>query len=144
MARRILNRKDLRADFEASERRKNEDDELEDETEEDASEDEEEEVQPDEVVDAHGEDAEEEEEERPKKRKPARTPKPRSRARSAKVVRLKVVWGVFNNSNQRVAVFDYPQRQEADELAAKLKADKKSLHFVQAVKEPMEEKAEGS
>jgi hypothetical protein len=41
-----------------------------------------------------------------------------------------------------VAKFDYPKRAEAEALAAKLTADKKSTHFVQAVKEPMEEKAE--
>jgi hypothetical protein len=50
---------------------------------------------------------------------------------------------VFNNANQRVAVFNYAQRREADELAAKLKADKKVTHFVQPVKEPLEEKTEG-
>ena len=55
---------------------------------------------------------------------------------------MKVVWGVFNNSNVRVAVFDYNKRKDADELAAKLKSDKKSTHFVQPVKEPMEEKEE--
>ena len=144
MARRILNRKDLRADYDAAERRKGEDDdELEDGAEAETD-DEDAEVEPDEVVTAEAdEEEEEEEEEQPKKRKPAKEPKPRSRARAAKVVRLKVVWGVFNNSNQRVAVFDYPQRKEAEELCAKLKADKKSTHFVQAIKEPMEEKAEG-
>ncbi len=143
MARRILNRKDLRADFEASERRKHEDGELDEDTDDDASDDEEDAVEPDEVVDANADD-EDEEEERPKKRKPAKEPKARSRSRAAKAARLKVVWGVFNNANQRVAVFDYPQRKEAEELAAKLKADKKSLHFVQAVKEPIEEKTAGS
>jgi len=121
MARRILNRKDLRADYDAAERRKGEDeDEPEDDAEAEAD-DEDAEVEPDEVVTAEADD--EEDEERPKKRKPAKEPRPRSRARAAKVVRLKVVWGVFNNANQRVAVFDYPQRKEAEELAAKLKAD---------------------
>jgi hypothetical protein len=142
MARRILNRKDLRADYDAAERRKGEDDDEPEDGAEAEADDEDAEVEPDEVVKAEA-DEEEEEEERPKKRKPAKEPKPRSRARAAKVVRLKVVWGVFNNSNQRVAVFDYRQRKEAEELAAKLKADKNSTHFVQTVKEPMEEKAEG-
>jgi len=141
MARRILNRKDLRADYEAAERRKDEDeepdeDEEQDEDEEDVEVDEEAE----EVVDE-----EEEEEEAPKKRKPAKEPKPKTkpRSRASKITRLKVIWGVFNNSNQRVAVYDYPKRKEADEHAARLTADKKSTHFVQPVKEPMEEKKEG-
>ena len=59
---------------------------------------------------------------------------------SPKITRMKVVWGVFSNSNQRVATFDYPKRKDADDLAAKLTTDKKSTHFVQPVKEPMEEK----
>jgi hypothetical protein len=54
-----------------------------------------------------------------------------------------MVWGVFNNSNVRVATYEYPQRHEAEDHAARLKAEKKSEHFVQPVKEPMEEKKEG-
>lgn len=142
MARRILNRKDLRADYEAAERRKQEDDEDEVEDEE-----EEESEESDEEVEAEAEegDEEEEEEEAPKKKKkaPAKEAKPK-RSRSAKVVRMKVVWGVFNNSNQCVARFDYPKRKEADEHAAKLSAAKNPPQpfFVQPIKEPMEEKKE--
>src|SRR6516165_10340326 len=120
MGRRILNRKDLRADFEAAERR----------GKEEKNEEEEEEA---------------EEEVKPKKRKPAKEPKAKTkpRTRTPKITRMKIVWGVFNNSHQRVAVYDYPERKEADEHAAKLTADKKSTHFVQPVKEPIEEKKEG-
>ena len=141
MARRILNRKDLRADYEAAERRKQEDeDEVDDEEEEtDESEDEVE-------AEDEGEEAEEEEvEEAPKKKKkaPAKPAKPK-RSRAAKVVRMKVVWGVFNNSNQCVAKFDYPKRKDADDHAAKLAAAKTPPQpfFVQPVKEPIEEKKE--
>ena len=55
---------------------------------------------------------------------------------------MSVIWGVFNNSNQRIAAYDYPKRKEADEHAARLTAEKKSTHFVQPVKEPIEEKKE--
>ena len=139
MGRRILNRKDLRADYEAAERRKSETEEVD---EEEAEEDEGEGEVEEEADEA--EDVDEEEEEAPKKRKPVKEPKAKTkpRARTAKVTRMKVVWGVFNNSNQRVAVYDYPKRKEADEHAARLTADKKSTHFVQPVKEPMEEKKE--
>jgi hypothetical protein len=140
MARRILNRKDLRADYEAAERRKGEEDEVEEEEEsEDDDEQGDSDEETEEVVDE-----EEEEEAPPKKRKPAKEPKPKTkpRSRAAKVTRMKVVWGVFNNSNQRVAVYDYPKRKEADDHAARLTADKKSTHFVQPVKEPIEEKKE--
>ena len=156
MARRILNRKDLRADFDAAERRKTDEDEDQEEDEEAEDGDEEEA----EAEDEAGEEDEaeegagdgEDEEELPKKKKPAKAAKPpkppkpvkakTTRTRTPKVVRMKVVWGVFNNSNQRVAVYDYPKRKEADDHAAKLTADKKSTHFVQPVKEPLEEKKE--
>ncbi|MCI0380250.1 MAG: hypothetical protein L0215_21910, partial [Gemmataceae bacterium] len=86
-------------------------------------------------------------EEAPKKKKPKSKPvkpkaKPKSRARTAKVVRMRVVWGVFNNSNQCIATYDYPKRSDADAHAAKLMNDKRSTHFVQPVKEPIEEKKE--
>jgi hypothetical protein len=50
------------------------------------------------------------------------------------VARKRVTWGVFNNSNQLVKEFDYPQRAEAEAHAAKLMAETKSTHFVQPVK----------
>jgi hypothetical protein len=139
MGRRILNRKELRADYEAAEERKRDQGEDEDtENEEEAELEDEEEAETGDADDS-GED-EEGEPEAPKKRKAAaKVAKPR-RARAVKITRMKVVWGVFNNSNQRVAVFEYPQRQEAEEMAAKLRADKKSTHFVQPVKEPIAEK----
>lgn len=142
MAKRILNRKDLRADYEAAERRKREDeDELEDDEEEiDESDDESE-------AEDESDENEEDEEEAPKKKKKKKAavkePRPK-RSRAAKQVRRKVVWGVFNNSNQCVAKFDYPKRKEAEEQAAKLSAAKNPPQpfFVQPVKEEMEEKKE--
>jgi hypothetical protein len=151
MGRRILNRKDLRADFEAAERRKTDDEEVDEEEEEAKDDDDEEEEEEGEAAEGGeepteiDEDEDEEVEEAPKKKKkPVKEvkPKPKSRARAAKVVRMKVVWGVFNNSNQRVAVYEYPKRKEADDHAAKLTADKKSTHFVQPIKEAIEEKKE--
>src|SRR6266851_2868419 len=140
MGRKILNRKEMRADFDAAERKKKED-EVVDETEE-----EDEDESDVEVADADAEAGEDEGEEAPpKKRKAVKPPKPekpvkKTRTRTPKITRLKVVWGVFNNSNQRVATFDYPKRKDADDLAAKLSNDKKTTHFVQPVKEPIEEK----
>lgn len=54
---------------------------------------------------------------------------------------MKLIWGVFSNSNQRVAVFDYPKKKAADEHAEKLTAEKKTggPYYVQPVKEPIEE-----
>jgi hypothetical protein len=140
MAKRILNRKDLRADYDAAERRKVDEEHGEGEEEVETEEDEEEEAEADEEAG----DEDEGEEEAPKKRKPAKAKpaKAKTRSRAAKVTRMKVVWGVFNNANHCVATFDYPRRKEAEEMRDKLTAEKKNTHFVQPVKEPMEEKKE--
>jgi hypothetical protein len=140
---RIRNRLELRAQAEAAERRQaGEETDVEEEEEDEDAEESDEDEAPEEEGAA---DEEEAEEEAPKKKKPAKAAKPKTRTRTPKVVRLKAVWGVFDNSNKRVAVFDYPKRREADEHAAKLASEKKggsATFFVQLVKEPMEEKKE--
>lgn len=155
MGRRILNRKGMRADYDAAERRKeeeeekDEDEEEKDEDEDEEGEDEDGEDEGDGDLDAESEGEggdEDEDEEAPKKKKkkvvakPKAKPKPRSRA--AKITRLRVVWGVFSNSNQCLATYEYPKKQEALDHASRLTTDKRSTHFVQPVKEPMEEKKE--
>ncbi len=70
------------------------------------------------------------------KKKPA---KRKSRAKAAKEVRLKAFWGVFNQSMKRVALFEYSQRRQAEKKANELTASGKSPHFVQPVKEVIEE-----
>lgn len=64
-------------------------------------------------------------------KKPAR----KSRAKTAKEVRLKAFWGVFNQSMKRVAMFEYSQRADADKKATELSTSQKTPHFVQPVKE---------
>lgn len=71
-----------------------------------------------------------------KKKTPA---KRKSRAKAAAEVRLKAFWGVFNQSLKRVALYDYSQKKEADKRAKELTAKGKSPHFVQPVKEIIEE-----
>jgi hypothetical protein len=144
MARRILNRKDLRADYDAAERKKQEDDEEEGEEEESDESDDEAEAEADDESEEGDEEAEEEAPvKKPTKKKAVKEAKPK-RTRTPKQVRMKVVWGVFNNSNQRVATFDYPKRKEAEEHAAKLSAAKNPPQpfFIQPIKEPIEEKKE--
>jgi hypothetical protein len=146
MARRIVNRKEKRAEVEAFERRKDED-----ETKDEEGDDEEEEEGDEEEAEAGespGDEEDGDEDEEAPKKKPKKEPKAKPKAkakakprtRTPKIVRMKVVWGVFNNSNQRVATYEYPQRKQADEHAAKLMTDKRSTHFVQPVKEPIEVK----
>ncbi len=127
MARRILNRKELRADYESAEHRSQEEDE---------------EVGAESDVGDAEEDSEAEDIEAEGVKSSAKKAAPKGRARAPKMPRVKVVWAVFNNSNQRVAVFEYPKRAEAEALAARLTADKRTTHFVQPVKEPIETAAE--
>ena len=108
MARKILNRKELRAEGEAAE--------AEAKTKKKA--------------------APKDEEGGVIKKKPV---KRKSRAKTAKEVRLKAFWGVFNQSMKRVALFEYSQRKQADKKAQELTASQKSPHFIQPVKEVIEE-----
>jgi len=107
MARKVLNRKELRDENDAAER--------EGKTKKKA-------------VKADGDET--------KKKVPV---KRKSRAKTAKEVRLKAFWGVFNQSMKRVALFDYSQRKQADKKAVELSTSAKSPHFVQPVKEVIEE-----
>lgn len=142
---RTLDRRALRSEFDEAEGRPAEEEERDDDEEEDDDDDDEEgdgDAEPDEEGDADA-DGDDEEAPKPKKKpkkvakKPAAT---KSRSRTAKVVRLKVVWGVFNNSNQQVESYPYPQKADAEAHAARLTNDKKQTHFVQSVKKPFEEK----
>ena len=106
MARKVANRKELRAEVEAAERQKAE--------------------------------------EKPKAKKTAAKKTPakkttRSRAKVPKEVRLKAFWGVFNQSLRRVALFEYSQRDQAQKKAEQLSVSAKVPHFVQRVKEVIEE-----
>jgi hypothetical protein len=74
--------------------------------------------------------------EKAEKKAPA---KRKSRARSTKDVRLKAYWGVFNQSLKRVALYEHNERKEADKKAKELTASGKSPHFVQPVKEAVQE-----
>jgi hypothetical protein len=140
MARRILNRKDLRADYDAAEARRKEEEERDEDEEGEEEEDEAEASDEDDEAGAGDED-DEDAPVKKKKKAPAKEAKPK-RVRTPKVVRMRVVWGVFNNSNQRVATYDYPKKAEAEEHAKKLMTDKKQTFFIQPIKEAIEEKKE--
>ena len=109
MARKILNRKELREESDSAERAKQAEDQ---DVEEGA----------------------------PAKTKEKKAPaKRKSRAKAAKEVRLKAFWGVFNQTLRRISLFEYSQRAEADKKAAELSESQKTPHFVQLVKEAIEE-----
>jgi cobalamin biosynthesis protein CobT len=151
MARRIVNRMDKRVEHDAWERRTDEEEPVEGEEEAEEGEEEEGEEEEGDEEEAGDEEAEEgdgdDDEEAPKKKKavkpkPKAKPKAKPRTRTVKTTRMRVVWGVFNNSHQMVATYEYPKKPDAEAHAAKLTAEKRSTHFVQPVKEPIEEKKE--
>jgi hypothetical protein len=75
-------------------------------------------------------------EKKPAKKAPA---KRKSRAKTPKEVRLKAFWAVYNQSMKPVVKFEYNERKYADKKAAELSANGKSPHFVQLLKEVIEE-----
>ena len=70
--------------------------------------------------------------------KTAKTPR-KTRAKVVKEVRLKAFWGVFSQSLKTVALFEYNEREQADDKAETLNKSGKSPHFVQLVKKVIEE-----
>lgn len=87
---------------------------------------------------AQAEAAENQEEAAPKKKK-KKAAKRKSRAKEPAQERIKLYWGVFSQSLKRVAVFDYADKKAAIKKAADLSASGKSPHFVQKVKEVIDE-----
>ena len=72
------------------------------------------------------------------KKKKAAT-KRKSRAKSTEPARLKLFWGVFNQASKRIAKYDFTQKKQADAKAAELSTGGKNPHFVAKVKEAVEE-----
>jgi hypothetical protein len=70
------------------------------------------------------------------KKKPA---KRKSRAKEPVEVRLKLFWGVFNQSLKRVALYEFTQKKQAEQKAAELSGTGKSPHFVRKEKIPVGE-----
>ena len=63
----------------------------------------------------------------------------RRKKKEAAVVRMKLYWGVYNQSMKRVALFDFHQKKMAEKKAETLSASGKSPHFIQKVKEAIVE-----
>ena len=72
----------------------------------------------------------------PPERKPRSEPTER-RPKPAPQQRMRVVWAVCDIGGRTVATFDYPRKEDAEALAAQLKAKGKGNHFIRSVKEPM-------
>ena len=63
----------------------------------------------------------------------------RRRSKTAREIRMKLFWGVFNQSLKRVALYEFNQQKQAEKKAADLSKSGKSPHFVQRVKEEITE-----
>jgi hypothetical protein len=112
MARKVVNRKELRAETEAAEALKK----------------------------ASGEGEEGGKKTKAKAEKEKKAPaKRKSRSKTAEPERRKLFWGVFNQSLKRVALFDHTQRKAAEAKAAELTSGGKNPHFVMKVKEAISE-----
>jgi hypothetical protein len=81
---------------------------------------------------------------KPAKKKKAATKKTTAKRTTkkkvAKEARMKAFWGVYTQSMKRVVLFEYADKKAADKKATELSAGgSKAPHFVQLVKEPIEE-----
>lgn len=54
-------------------------------------------------------------------------------------VRMRLYWGVFNQSLKRVALYEFNQKKQAEQKAEALSAGGKSPHFVKKEKVAIEE-----
>lgn len=77
--------------------------------------------------------------EKPAKKTAKKPTARKSRAKVAKEVRLKAFWDVLNQSMKRAARFEYSEKKHAFKKAEELTASAKTPHFVQLVKEVIEE-----
>ncbi|MGD9125826.1 MAG: hypothetical protein PVH19_00475 [Planctomycetia bacterium] len=69
---------------------------------------------------------------------PKRKKATKRKTAKSKEVRLKLFWGVFTQSLRRVALFDFQDKKAAEAKAAEL-SEQGTPHFVQKVKEVIEE-----
>ena len=81
---------------------------------------------------------------KPDKKKAVRKASPKKKKKKKKLEhqRMRMTWGVFDNSNHQVAVFPYVERDKADSKAAAMTEKGRGPFFVQPVKEPITEPAE--
>ena len=76
------------------------------------------------------------------KSKAAAAPKVKKPRKKKEPPRLVARWGVFDGAMKQVAVFNYNQKAQAEQKVAELAAKKaNAVYFVQIVKEPMPEPA---
>lgn len=73
------------------------------------------------------------------KKTPVKKKATRRKKKEPSEVRVKLFYGVFNQSLKRVALYEFNQKKQAQKKAVELSKDGKTPHFVQKVKEVIEE-----
>ena len=73
------------------------------------------------------------------KKKAKKKPAKKRTRKADKIIRLKAFWGVFNQSLRRIALFEFNEKKLAEKKAQDLSKSGKSPHFVQPVKEVIED-----
>jgi hypothetical protein len=63
---------------------------------------------------------------------------PSRRTKPAAAPKMRVVWAVCDVGGRTVATFDYPSKADAEALVARLKTQGKGMHFLRALKEPIQ------
>lgn len=140
-------RMDLRRQSDAAEARDGEEVEVEvdeeevDEDDEDAEEtDEAEEAVDDEGAAGDDDDDDDAPKKKKAKAKKVAVAKPKvKRTRAAKVVVMRAVWVVFDNSNKRLNTFPFKEKAEAESFLEKKQEEKKGTCYMQLVKEELKE-----
>jgi hypothetical protein len=61
------------------------------------------------------------------------------RKKVAKEARMKAYWGVFTSGMKRLALFEYADKKAAEKKVQDLIASSRNHHFLQLVKEPISE-----
>jgi len=72
-------------------------------------------------------------------KEPTKAAKKPSRKKTAKEARMKAYWGVYNQGMKRLAMFEYSDKKAAEKKAADLVASSRTNHFIQLVKEAITE-----
>ena len=62
-----------------------------------------------------------------------------ARKKVAKEARMKAYWGVFNSGMKRLALFEYADKKAAEKKVQELVGSSRVHHFVQLVKEAISE-----
>jgi hypothetical protein len=63
--------------------------------------------------------------------------KPKKKVKKVEIVRLRMTWGIFDNSNQQQATFPYSEKAAAEARLKELHDKGKGSYFLQPVKEPI-------